>query len=124
MLFRSPVSQRDTTASATPGIPCCRIWATRWFQPAAVPMRAAVLAFAFDCLGAEGATSGAIQGNPASLGVSRKLGYEVVGAHSVSPRGVSVDHADLELLRDRFTAPVPVEISGLGGLPPLFGASA
>ncbi|HUZ82050.1 MAG TPA: GNAT family N-acetyltransferase [Gaiellaceae bacterium] len=86
-------------------------------------MRTAVLAFAFDGLGAERATSGAIQGNLASLGVSRKLGYEVVGAHSVSPRGVSVDHADLELSRDRFIAPVPVEISGIGGLPPLFGAS-
>lgn len=87
-------------------------------------MRAAVLSLAFDRLGAELATSGAIEGNPASLGVSRKFGYEIVGAHTVSPRGVPVEHADLELTRERFRSPVPVEISGLDdGLLPLFGLS-
>ncbi len=85
-------------------------------------MRAAVLSLAFDGLGAELATSGAIQGNPGSLGVSQKLGYEQVGAHTVSPRGVAVEHADLELTRARFRSPVPVEIEGLEGLLPHFGA--
>ena len=85
-------------------------------------MRAAVLELAFTGLGAALATSGAIQGNPQSLGVSRKLGYERVGAHTVSPRGVAVEHADLELRRDRFQSPVPVEIGGLETLLPLFGA--
>lgn len=85
-------------------------------------MRAAVLSFAFDGLGAERATSGAIQGNPASLAVSRKLGYELVGGHTVSPRGVPVHHDDLELTRERFRSPIAVEVSGLGGLLPLFGA--
>ena len=42
-------------------------------------MRAAVLALAFDGLGAEVATSGAIEGNVASRRVSEKLGYEPNG---------------------------------------------
>jgi RimJ/RimL family protein N-acetyltransferase/predicted GNAT family acetyltransferase len=84
-------------------------------------MRAAVLAFAFDRLGAARAVSGAIQGNPQSLGVSRKLGYEVTGEHNVSPRGTAVPHTDLALDRDRFSSPVPVEVDGLDGLEPLFG---
>jgi RimJ/RimL family protein N-acetyltransferase len=87
-------------------------------------MRAAVLSLAFERLGATRAVSGAIQGNPQSLGVSRKLGYEVIGEHMVSPRGTEVPHIDLALERDRFTSPVPVEIDGLGGLEPLFGVRA
>jgi RimJ/RimL family protein N-acetyltransferase len=85
-------------------------------------MRSAVLELAFTGLGAQTATSGAIEGNPASLGVSRKLGYEIVGAHDVSPRGVPVEHLDVELTRARFASPVAVEIDGLEGLLPLFGA--
>jgi RimJ/RimL family protein N-acetyltransferase len=86
-------------------------------------MRAAVLALAFDELGAERATSGAIQRNPQSLGVSRKLGYVETGAHLVRPRGAPVEHVDLELTADRFEAPVPVEITGLDDLLPFFGAA-
>jgi RimJ/RimL family protein N-acetyltransferase len=76
-------------------------------------MRAAVLTYAFEELGAGVARSGAIAGNPQSLGVSRKLGYEVVGSHTVSPRGEPLEHTDVELRRDRFRSPVPVEILGL-----------
>jgi RimJ/RimL family protein N-acetyltransferase/predicted GNAT family acetyltransferase len=86
-------------------------------------MRAAALFLAFEGLGAAVATSGAIQGNPQSLGVSRKLGYEVVGRHLVSPRGAPVEHTDLELRRERFQSPVPVELVALGPLLPLFGAA-
>jgi RimJ/RimL family protein N-acetyltransferase len=86
-------------------------------------MRAAVLQFAFEGLGATRATSGAIEGNPQSLGVSRKLGYEIVGAHRVSPRGVPVEHTDLELRRESFRSPVPVEVVALEPLLPLFGAA-
>jgi RimJ/RimL family protein N-acetyltransferase/ribosomal protein S18 acetylase RimI-like enzyme len=85
-------------------------------------MRAGVLQLAFAGLGARRATSGAIQGNPQSLGVSRKLGYSETGSHLVSPRGEPVEHLDLELQADAFASPVPVEISGLDGLLPLFGA--
>jgi len=99
-------------------------WLGRSFQGQGLgaEMRAGVLTLAFDGLGALTARSGAIEGNPASLGVSRKLGYELVGAHTVSPRGVPVEHVDLELRRARFRSPVPVELVGLGGLLELFGA--
>lgn len=76
-------------------------------------MRAAVLTYAFDHRGASVARSGAIQGNPQSLGVSRKLGYEVVGTHVVSPRGQPLEHTDVELLRARFRSPVPVSVDGV-----------
>lgn len=86
-------------------------------------MRTAVLAFAFGHLGAEVARSGAIQGNPQSLGVSRTLGYERVGEHLVSPRGEPVVHTDVELRRERFRPPVEVEVAGpLPTLLPLLGA--
>ena len=84
-------------------------------------MRAAVLTLAFAGLGAERACSGAIQGNTQSLGVSRKLAYEHTGVATVSPRGFPVPHDNLELPRDRFQSPVPVEVEGLEGLLPLFG---
>jgi RimJ/RimL family protein N-acetyltransferase/predicted GNAT family acetyltransferase len=73
-------------------------------------MRTAVLEYAFVHRGAVAARSGAIAGNPQSLGVSRKLGYEVVGTHDVSPRGEPVEHTDVELRRERFIRPVPVEV--------------
>ncbi len=75
-------------------------------------MRAAALTYSFEHLGRDVARSGAIAGNPQSLGVSRKLGYEVVGVHTVAPRGVPVEHTDLELRRERFASPVPVEVVG------------
>jgi RimJ/RimL family protein N-acetyltransferase len=86
-------------------------------------MRAAVLQLAFAGLGAEVARSGAIAGNPQSLAVSRKLGYEVVGSHTVSPRGEPLEHTDIELRRANFRSPVSVEIIALGPLLPLFGAA-
>lgn len=82
-------------------------------------MRAAVLSLAFDHLGAEVARSGALAGNPQSLGVSRKLGYRVTGSRFFSPRGEPVEHTDLELRREDFVSPVPVEVDGLSHLLPL-----
>jgi ribosomal protein S18 acetylase RimI-like enzyme len=76
-------------------------------------MRAAVLTYAFEHRDGRVARSGAIQGNPQSLGVSRKLGYEVVGAHVVSPRGEALEHTDVELRRERFHSPVPVTVDGV-----------
>jgi RimJ/RimL family protein N-acetyltransferase/predicted GNAT family acetyltransferase len=86
-------------------------------------MRAAVLQLAFAGLGAQVAASGAVAGNPQSLGVSRKLGYEVVGARTVSPRGEPLEHTDLLLRRESFRSPVPVEIVAVEPLLPLFGAA-
>ena len=54
-------------------------------------MRAAVLAFAFDGLGAQVAESSAFLDNAASNAVSRALGYEENGFGSLAPQGVARD---------------------------------
>lgn len=79
-------------------------------------MRAAALTLAFDHLGAAVARSGAVQGNAQSMRVSEKLGYAVVGSHTISPRGEPVEHTDLELRKEDFVSPVPVEVSGTQGV--------
>ena len=85
-------------------------------------MRAGVLTFAFELLGATRAVSGAIDGNPQSLAVSRRLGYEVTGTSTVAPRGARGGaHRPPTCTRDRFTSPVRVEVDGFEGLQPLFG---
>lgn len=84
-------------------------------------MRTAVLALAFEGLGAERTRSGAIEGNHASLGVSRKLGYAQVGTSTVAPRGEPLPHHDLELTRDRFRPAVDVRVDGLDRVRDLFG---
>ena len=75
-------------------------------------MRSAILSFAFDVLGMERVVSGAFVDNPGSRGVSRRLGYRETGSHFVEPRGVPVEHVDLELRREDFTPLVDVEIVG------------
>jgi RimJ/RimL family protein N-acetyltransferase len=87
-------------------------------------MRTAVLELAFRGLGAEKARSGAIDGNVASLRVSEKLGYRVIGRGTVDPRGVPVEHTDVELRREDWQPPVAVEIEGIGPCLPLFGVSS
>jgi RimJ/RimL family protein N-acetyltransferase len=100
-------------------------WLGRRFQGEGVgtEMRTAVLELAFRGLGAEAARSGAIDGNAASLRVSEKLGYRVVARGTVAPRGVEVDHTDVELRREDWKPPFAVEIGGLGPCLPLFGLS-
>jgi RimJ/RimL family protein N-acetyltransferase/predicted GNAT family acetyltransferase len=90
-------------------------WLGRAFQGQGLgsEMRSAILSFAFETLGAEVARSGAFVDNPQSLGVSRKLGYEVTGSHVVEPRGEPVEHTDLELRRERFRPLIKVEIAGV-----------
>lgn len=114
------VHGRDFPATKTLGTGS---WLGQRFQGRGVgtEMRAAVLELAFRGLGAERATSGAIEGNEASLGVSRKLGYRQVGRSTVAPRGEPVGHADLELRRDEWRPPFRVEIEGLSPCLPLFG---
>jgi RimJ/RimL family protein N-acetyltransferase len=64
-------------------------WLGREFQGRriGVEMRAAALAFAFDHLGAERATSEAFLDNAQSIGVSRSLGYADNGYRWMAPRG-------------------------------------
>ncbi len=83
-------------------------------------MRAAVLTLAFQHLGAEVAYSGAAADNEQSLGVSRKLGYAVVGSRTFAPRGKPVEHTDLELRREDFRSPVPVDVHAPRDLVKLF----
>lgn len=69
-------------------------------------MRAALLEFAFDLLGAEWAESSAAAWNEASLGVSRKLGYRLNGVTRAAPRvGQAVDEQRVRLSREEFVRP-------------------
>ncbi len=77
-------------------------WLTRRAQGNGVgtEMRAALLLFAFDTLGAEWAESSAAAWNTPSLAVSYKLGYEPNGVTRVSPRsGQPVDEQRVRLSR-------------------------
>jgi RimJ/RimL family protein N-acetyltransferase len=84
-------------------------------------MRVAMLALAFDGLGIDVATSGALEGNVASARVSEKLGYIDAGEKVSSPRGLPVRHRLLRLERRGWRPPFPVEIDGLEPCLPLFG---
>lgn len=63
-------------------------WLGRAFQGRGIGtvMRRAMCAFAFDHLGAEAITSGAFLDNPASLAVSRKVGYVPNGMRRLKRR--------------------------------------
>ena len=65
-------------------------------------MRAAVLEFAFEALGAEVAVSGAFRDNTASLAVSRALGYEPNGVHRHRRRDEVADTIELRITRERW----------------------
>lgn len=78
-------------------------------------MRAAVLALAFDDLGAVAAVTEAWADNAASLGVSRRLGY--VDTFTEDHEGRAMQHLRLTTWR----SPWPVEVEGLEPCLPLFG---
>ncbi|MBF8194075.1 GNAT family N-acetyltransferase [Nonomuraea sp. K274] len=98
-------------------------WLGRVYQGSGLgtEMRAAVLHLAFTGLGALTAVSGAFLDNPASLGVSRKLGYRPDGVSVHDVRGRRALQQRLRLDRDDFTSPVPVKIHGLEPCLPHFG---
>jgi RimJ/RimL family protein N-acetyltransferase len=88
-------------------------------------MRAAVLAFAFDRMGALTARSAAFLDNPASLAVSRRLGYREDGSDTLVRRGVAAEQVRLRLERDDFDAHRPdwtLSVSGAEDCLPLLGA--
>ena len=84
-------------------------------------MRAAMLALLFDGLGADVATSGALEGNVASARVSEKLGYSPAGKNIAAPRGEPVSNRLFRLERADWRRPFEVEIAGLEPCLPLFG---
>jgi RimJ/RimL family protein N-acetyltransferase len=103
-------------------------WLGRRFQRQGIGthMRAAVLALAFEGLGAQFATTEAFGDNPASRGVSRKLGYAEDGMHRLAVRGQPVHAIRFRLDRAAWEAhrTVPVEILGLAACLPCFGLAS
>jgi RimJ/RimL family protein N-acetyltransferase len=87
-------------------------------------MRGAVLALAFDGLGAEAATTEAFLDNPASAGVSLALGYEPNGAGSIAPEVIARATECFRMSRaDWLGRPrTEVQIDGLEGCRDMFGA--
>jgi RimJ/RimL family protein N-acetyltransferase len=85
-------------------------------------MRAAVLALAFDGLGAEVAESGFFEGNAQSARVSAKLGYVDNGDEVWAVRSERVVEHRLRMARDAWKRDlVPVTIVGLEPCLKLFG---
>lgn len=76
-------------------------------------MRQAMCAFAFDHLDAEEITSGAFADNPASLVVSRKVGYRVAGTERQVRRGEVAVNRRLTLLPEDFVRGVPIAVEGV-----------
>ena len=98
-------------------------------QGTGTAMRAAVLALAFEGLGAEYAVSDAFTDNLASLGVSRKLGYADDGMERRAIRGRPAESRRLRIDRATWRAAGgaaglglgEVDIEGLEPCLPLFG---
>lgn len=84
-------------------------------------MRAAVLQFAFDHLGATSAVSEAVHWNQPSLGVSRRLGYRDNGSTLVEARSGETEELQHVLLRrEDFRSPDwSVDVRGLAAALPL-----
>jgi RimJ/RimL family protein N-acetyltransferase len=101
-------------------------WLGRRYQGQGIgtEMRAAVLHLAFAGLDADEAVSGALEHNQASLGVSRKLGYQPDGHKRHAVRGTMTVERRLCLTRADWERhrTVPVSIEGLAPCLPLMGA--
>jgi RimJ/RimL family protein N-acetyltransferase len=94
-------------------------WLGRRFQGRGIgtTMRQVVCAFAFDHLGAEEVVSGAFTDNPASWGVSRKVGYVPTGTRRMERLGECATVQDFSLTPEalvRYEHPLTV-----AGLPEL-----
>lgn len=88
-------------------------------------MRAAALLLAFDHLGALTARSGAFTDNPASLAVSRKLGYCEDGSETYIRRGRRATEIRLLLRWEEFVRPEwTLEVDGLAGCRALLGVGS
>lgn len=88
-------------------------------------MRQAVCAYAFDHLGAEEVTSGAFLDNPASLAVSRKVGYRPNGVLRLKRRdGEMARNQKLVLTPADLVRGEPVEVEGAADLRRFLGLDA
>src|SRR5699024_10957904 len=89
-------------------------------------MRRAVCALAFDHLGFDEVTSGAFVDNPASLGVSRKVGYRPDGTRRLKRReGERAMNQRLVLTAETFVrGDEPVEVTGAPELREFIGLEA
>jgi RimJ/RimL family protein N-acetyltransferase len=85
-------------------------------------MRAAVLALAFEGLGAQVAESGYFEGNPQSARVSEKLGYVANGDETYSVCGKAIVEHKVRVTPETWRRDVvPVTIEGLDPCLKLFG---
>jgi RimJ/RimL family protein N-acetyltransferase len=85
-------------------------------------MRAAVLAFAFDHLGAVRARSGAFTDNVASRRVSERLGYRTNGSNWFARRGQPAEEVRLVLAPEDFVRPEwKLQVEGVDACLPLLG---
>ena len=93
-------------------------WLGRAFQGRGIGtrMRQAVCAFAFDALGAAQVTSGAFLDNPASLAVSRKVGYRPNGTVRLKRKTSVAVNQRLVLTPDTFVRGRPVQLEGIPAL--------
>jgi len=87
-------------------------------------MRQAICAFMFDHAGAEELTSGAFLDNPASLAVSRKVGYRTNGVQRYTRRDVLAENQMLVLRPDALVRGTPLEVEGVEGFRPFIGLDA
>lgn len=85
-------------------------------------MRQAMCAFLFDCLDAQEISSGAFVDNPASLAVSRKVGYRPNGQRRIVRRpGEWQVNLALVLMPETFIRGVPISVEGLEPVRRLIG---
>ena len=100
-------------------------WLGRAYQGRGIgkEMRAAVLAFAFETLGAEIAITEATVQNTASNGVSRSLGYQENGFGRLAPGGQVKDTVRYRMTRDQWGSRPrpPIVVEGFERCRDLFG---
>lgn len=88
-------------------------------------MRQALCAFLFDCLDAQEITAGAFVDNPASLAVSRKVGYRPNGQHRIVRRpGEWQLNQALVLTPETFARGPEITVEGLDAVRRLVGLEA
>jgi RimJ/RimL family protein N-acetyltransferase len=88
-------------------------------------MRAAVLAFAFDHLGAVRARSSAFRENTASMRVSERLGYRPDGTQSHVRRGQAGENVRLLVTSEQFVRPPwTLQVEGVDACRALLGVPA